>query len=84
MATSIVPSGQCDLIASHAEEIEAGSDASAGKGCDVDVDGREDWVLDRVAGFRERRAMLWVFENARLKMIYGKVYIGRSALESEQ
>lgn len=84
MATSIVPSGQWDLIAFHAEEIEAGSEASAGKGWELDVDGREDWVLERVAGFRERRATLWVLENARLKIIYGEVYFGRSALESEQ
>lgn len=72
------------MIASHAEEIEAGSEASARKGWEVDVDGREDWVLEMVAGFRERRAMLWVLENARLKIIYGEVYFGRSALESEQ
>ena len=54
-------------MACHAEESEPGSEASAGKGWEVAVEGREAWVCESVFELRERRAILWVLEKARLR-----------------
>lgn len=45
-------------MACHAEDNEAGSAASAGKGWEVDPVGRDDCVLDKVSELRESRATL--------------------------